>query len=584
MAHGMDRNPAQSGVVPGIVGRGWSVGACLVFAFLAWPVSALDRSSILPDRGSQACQWKPALAGLTLNSMPWTFAVWDDGNGEALYAGGSFTSAGGVTANRIARWNGSSWNALTGPSANGTSALVTALAVFDDGTGPALYAGGEFVSAGGITVNHVARWNGTRWHALSGPGGIGVNDYVATLAVFDDGNGPALYAGGRFSTAGGVSASSMARWNGNQWSALPTGGVTLNGTVKSMVATTVGGTTSLFVAGLFTHFGATPVNRVIRWDGQAWHPLQGPQGVGVEGGGIWTLIGHEHAGVNSLYAGGSLFFAGGVEARAVARWNGSRWWPLIGPSGNGLEVFGVNVEVFGRYSDGVETVLYTGGWFEFAGTLRVNRITRWNGSQWSTLAGTSSVGTNGPVTALAPFDDGIEEGPTLYVGGGFSSAGGLQATNIARWWCPTIEPPPVPVCVDLSIEGPLALQGTPRSPDAALGTGYTITASNTGGSAIDDMSLGAAISGLSEVSWSCTPSTACAPASGSGNVQTVMTLPTSTSRTVDIEAGVDMSAHFVEIHARALIPAGFEWQAGCRTRAVLIHPAGPAGVFKSGFE
>ena len=459
---------------------------------------------------------------------------------------------------------------------------MTALAVFDDGTGSALYAGGEFVSAGGITVNRVARWDGTRWHALSGPAGIGVSDDVATLAVFDDGNGPALYVGGRFFNAGGAPASSMARWNGNQWSAVPTGGATLNGAVRTMVAASVGGTTSLFVGGLFTQFGATTVNRVIRWDGQAWHPLQGPQGVGVEGGGLWALTAHSDAGGNALFAGGNFFTAGGIEAFSVARWTGSRWWPLIGPSGNGLEFFGVNVEALGRYSDGVGTALYAGGWFEFAGNLRVNRITRWNGSQWSTLAGTSSVGTNGPVTAMAPFEDGIEEGPTLYVGGGFSAAGGMPATNIARWWCPTIEPPPVPMCVDLAIEGPLARQGTARSRDATLGSGYTITASNTGGSAIDEMNLMAAISGLSNVSWNCT--TGCAPASGSGNLQTVMSIPVAASRDVDIEAGVDMSAHFVEIKAQAQIPAGFEWQAGCRTHAVLIHPAGPAGVYKSGFE
>src|SRR5262249_44912063 len=79
---------------------------------------------------------------------------WDDGHGPALYAGGSFTSAGGVAANRIAKWDGSSWSAL-GTGMNNSS--VDALAVHDDGTGPALFAGGGFtVSPAGDGL--LAKW------------------------------------------------------------------------------------------------------------------------------------------------------------------------------------------------------------------------------------------------------------------------------------------------------------------------------------------------------------------------------------------------------------------------------------------
>ena len=73
----------------------------------------------------------------------------DDGSGPGLYAGGSFTLAGGEGANQIARWSGTRWSSLDG----GTNSTVMALAAFDDGTGPALCAGGSFVAAGGVTVN-----------------------------------------------------------------------------------------------------------------------------------------------------------------------------------------------------------------------------------------------------------------------------------------------------------------------------------------------------------------------------------------------------------------------------------------------
>jgi hypothetical protein len=87
--------------------------------------------------------------------------------------------------------------------------FVVALTVFDDGTGPALYAGGAFTSAGGVSANRIAKWNGSAWSAL----GSGMNARVDALTVFDDGTGPALYAGGFFTTAGGVSANRIAKWN-----------------------------------------------------------------------------------------------------------------------------------------------------------------------------------------------------------------------------------------------------------------------------------------------------------------------------------------------------------------------------------
>jgi hypothetical protein len=81
----------------------------------------------------------------------------------------------------------------------GTDERVSALTVFDDGTGPALYAAGTFTIAGGVAANRVARWDGSQWTAL----GVGTDDHVLALATFDDGRGTALYAGGEFTTAGG---------------------------------------------------------------------------------------------------------------------------------------------------------------------------------------------------------------------------------------------------------------------------------------------------------------------------------------------------------------------------------------------
>lgn len=48
----------------------------------------------------------------------------------------------------------------------------------------------------------------------------GIGGDVHALAVFDDGSGPAVYAGGYFPTAGATIANSISKWDGSQWSAL----------------------------------------------------------------------------------------------------------------------------------------------------------------------------------------------------------------------------------------------------------------------------------------------------------------------------------------------------------------------------
>lgn len=71
-----------------------------------------------------------------------------------------------------------------------------------------LYAGGAFTMAGGVSANHVAKWDGTSWSALgSGVGYFTVRD----LAVDGSGN---LYAGGDFNTAGGKQSLNFAIWHG----------------------------------------------------------------------------------------------------------------------------------------------------------------------------------------------------------------------------------------------------------------------------------------------------------------------------------------------------------------------------------
>ena len=328
----------------------------------------------------------------------WVMALALDGSGN-LYAGGFFTTAGGGPANRIARWDGSTWSAL----GSGMNNDVYALAV--DGSGN-LYAGGQFITAGGTPANCIARWDGSAWSALGSGMSGGVITTVYALAV--DGSG-GLYAGGEFTSAGGIPASYIARWDEMAWSALGSG----NGMNHDVYALALDGSGNLYAGGYFTGAGGIPANRIARWDGSAWSALDS----GMDGGVLALVV----DGSGNLYAGGSFTTAGGSPANYIARWDGTAWSAL----GSGM-----NNVVNALALDGSGN-LYAGGSFTTAGGNPANRIARWDGTVWSALGS----GMNSGVNALV-----LDGSGNLYAGGNFTTAGGISANRIARWngssWLP----------------------------------------------------------------------------------------------------------------------------------------------------
>jgi hypothetical protein len=373
--------------------------------------------------------WSPLGIGVGPGlSVVAALAVFDNGSGRALYVGGRFMTAGGVATHAIAKWDGSIWSPLAGGlsvMSGSNDPNVNALAVFDDGNGPALCAGGEFAGAGRVAANDIARWRGSSWSAL----GSGMNGGVGALTAFDDGTGPALYAGGSFTGAGGVAANCVAKWNGSSWSALASGMSWVNGGLEvSVHALTVfddGGGPALYAGGEFTAAGGVAANYIARWDGSSWSPLGSGIGFPMSNPSVSALTTFDDGGGLALYAAGAFATAGGVAANSIAKWNGSSWSPL----GSGMNYSASALTVF---DDGTGPALYAGGFFTIAGGVAANRIAKWNGLSWSPLGSGMSGGASSPsVTALTVFNDG--GGPALYAGGGFTIAGGVAASRIAKW-------------------------------------------------------------------------------------------------------------------------------------------------------
>ncbi len=219
--------------------------------------------------GQCAQEWSPGFATPELNGEIYALAYWDGGQGPGLYVGGQFGSLaepfGKVpTFNGVFRWDGRHYQPL---GAGFPSGGVDAFAVYDDGRGPALYAGGSFIFwAGGMAYGGVARWDGYRWSGVGDPNFVGG---ISALSVFDDGRGPALYATGGFSQIGSTPANNIARWDGQTWAALADGFTGSSPFGVALATFDDGHGPALYVGGRFTTAGGAPASNLARWDGNA---------------------------------------------------------------------------------------------------------------------------------------------------------------------------------------------------------------------------------------------------------------------------------------------------------------------------
>lgn len=344
-------------------------------------------------------------------------------NGD-LFVGGDFTEAGGMAAQHIARWDGRRWHAM-GDGINGN---VTALAV----DGNDLYVGGDFEVAGAVTTNGIARWDGTNWFTVGDGTGI-VDDYFGSpergdvyAMLIHEGK---LYIGGDFVAVDGVTANSVAMWDGTAWQGLGRGMGELdwdgNFTPEAEVYALAMSGTTLYAGGEFALAGEATANSIAQWDGAAWSALG--SGVTLTDGNGQPQFGAVRAlAVNGgvLYAGGWFDKAGGKAANHVAQWQNNGWSAL-----------GVGVRAEQYASDPpvqalavVNNILYVGGRFAGAGNQNIDLIAQWANNSWAEVGTGIANGDYDYVNNLVPGLAG-----DLYMGGSFRIAGDQRVDNVARW-------------------------------------------------------------------------------------------------------------------------------------------------------
>ncbi|MCB0212770.1 MAG: hypothetical protein KDJ52_25735 [Anaerolineae bacterium] len=362
----------------------------------------------LPTAAVSGGDWDPRFGLPGVNGSVMAIAV----NGSNVYVGGTFETVAGATilqdglvVNHIARWDGQRWHTLGA----GVDDDVRAIAI----SGSNVYVGGDFHKAGSVNAFGLARWNGSNWAAV----GNGTGDLIPGVNAIAI-NGSTVYVAGDFDSFAGVTAANIARWNGTAWSALDAGITHSGNSGTAEVDALALSNGQLYVGGDFDRAGTVDTDSIARWDGSTWAAL----GQGLADGDSFLGTPEVYALAaqgNILYVGGNFKTAGGQPANRIARWNGSSWQAL----GAGLDAPAYAVEVIGSN-------VYVGGYFDQAGTVAASRLARWNGSSWSSLkGGVTNASATEIIQALAATSDG-----RLYVGGSYiDRIDQLYVNDIGMW-------------------------------------------------------------------------------------------------------------------------------------------------------
>ncbi len=426
------------------------------------PLLALSIGILTPRSPAQCGEWELGFGRRGFDLAVGAFAVYDDGTGPALYVGGNFTRAGGAAIRALARWDGVQWTSVGG-SAQGPGADVAELLVHDDGSGPALYAAGTFPSFGGVPANNIARWDGTSWTTLGQGVTGGATARIRRLLVHDDGTGPQLWACGTFTTAGaGQPAAGLARWNGVAWEGMDPG---ITGAVQAMATYDDGTGPALYVGG---------GSGIRRWDGNSWTT---PSGAPVSA--VFALAVHDDGSGPALFAGGGFRYLNGQICRRPVKFDGTSWTITDSP-GWGFTIR--DVYDFAVHDVGQGPVLFAAGDFNPSDPYEPYNIAYWDGVEWQRVTQSGIAiwaGTDRPVFTIETLDAG--RGPELFVGGDFelvvTGGGALEAFGAARftdrWW---------PIDTGLGLRGPVRAFGTIAGPDGSEllvgGACYAVSASS----------------------------------------------------------------------------------------------------------
>ena len=320
-----------------------------------------------------------------------------------LYAVGGFSSMGGKKCYGIAKWNGQNWDSLG--SGIRESFIWDQIQNVEDVIRfqNDIYIAGAFYKCGGKNIISLARWNGTEWFEVGGgltdTSDFGLSQWatVKDMEVFNN----ELYIIGSFRTAGNINTKGIAKWDGQTWTDLSQGIINPNSLLSYQ---------SLMFYNNELYLGAVAPIGLQKRIGNTWVKV----GPGIKGD-AWINCLEVYQ--NNLYVAGYFQTPAGNIDNSLFYTNGTSYF---GTAGGVLPSNLLDIQEY-------KTELYACGQFNYAGFQPVDRIAKWNGTQWfNTNLSIQIPENNIPGTAYAME---VYDGK-LIIAGGFSAINGVQTWNI----------------------------------------------------------------------------------------------------------------------------------------------------------
>ena len=305
--------------------------------------------------------------------------------------------------------------------------------LFSDSANESLLIGGRFTLLNNAPYFGIAKYTsdsiyqlgcGIDWNCILPPFPSLI--YVNSVTTVDS----AIYVTGNFFWAGNTPAQSFAKWNGQQWSSCGSG-LWRNTITRGTGLVLKEIENELYVGGIFDSAFGQQVNSLIKFDGQNWSdvhqfPKYAPAG---SDGAVYAIEKFQ----DKLYVAGHFYSGlGQNDLSNIAMFDGNNW-VRVGDGITNPNDFIIDMAVY-------KDQLIVAGQFPKNSHPNNpgNHIAAWDGSQWKSLGDASQdFGVfghqNASITKL------LVHGDYLYVCGNFYRAGGVPATNIARWdgknWC-----------------------------------------------------------------------------------------------------------------------------------------------------
>jgi hypothetical protein len=282
-------------------------------------------------------------------------------------------------------------------------------------------------AAGSATAQCTPHWDG----AISRANPIsGFSPYVQPMVPWNDGTGETLYVGGSFPALGPAAYIAKYNQSSNTFSRLGSGvsGGFTNAFMTSMTPYTYAGSEKLICGGFYATAGNVPnTASLAAWDGTNWRAM----GTGWDPNNRFAIQ-CMTVWNGKLYLGGNFTSIGGVTASGICTWDGTTYAPVGSGMGGG---FSPNVFCMKLFNDGSGEKLYVGGRFSSIGGIP-GLVARWTGSAWEAVGtGLTTSSTFGDLEAMAVFDsdgDGPAR-PALYAGGWDPRPPSGATSSVCKW-------------------------------------------------------------------------------------------------------------------------------------------------------